>query len=115
MELRRRLEVGRDDQSHGAVLHLQVHEIWNRSRISYSPMEAAGNPAILQIKGRMFEHGLSGTMPICRRSPNLEMYYEPGKELVAFEDLDDCVDKVKFYLAHESERARIARAYHDRT
>jgi spore maturation protein CgeB len=47
--------------------------------------------------------------------PNLERYYQPGQECVTFDDLDDCVAKAKYYLAHESERARIARAYHDRT
>ena len=45
----------------------------------------------------------------------LEEFYEPGKELVVFGDLDDCVEKVRYYLRHESERARIARAYRDRT
>jgi hypothetical protein len=101
--------------SGGAIPLERVHEIWNRSRISYSPMEAAGDPAILQIKGRVFEQGLSGTMLLCRHSPNLEMYYEPGKELVPFDDLDDCIEKVKFYLANETARMRIARAYRDRT
>lgn len=92
----------------------ELHEIWNRSRISYTPMECIGAD-ILQIKARTFEQALSGTLMICRQSPYLERYYEPGKEFVPFDDLDDCVDKVKFYLAHESERARIAKAYHDRT
>ena len=92
-----------------------INDIWNRSRISYTPMEASVGADLLQIKSRTFEQGLSGTLMVCRRSPNLELYYEPGKEFVPFDDLDDCVDKVKFYSQHESERARIARAYHDRT
>lgn len=98
-----------------AIPFQEMHEIWNRSRISYTPMEAAGDSSILQIKGRVFEQGLSGTMLICRQSPYLERYYEPGKEFVPYVGIDDCVEKVKFYLAHENERARIARAYHDRT
>lgn len=101
---------------YGRAIHFDaINEIWNRSRISYTPMEASVSTDILQIKSRAFEQGLSGTMMICRQSPNLERYYEPGKEFVPFETLDDCVDKVKFYLQHESERARIAQAYHDRT
>lgn len=101
---------------YGVAIHYnEINDIWNRSRISYTPMEASVNAGILQIKSRAFEQGLSGTLMICRQSPNLDMYYEPGKEFVTFDDLDDCVDKVKFYLEHESERARIARAYRDRT
>ena len=92
-----------------------INDIWNRSRISYTPMEASVGVDLLQIKSRTFEQGLSGTLMVCRRSPNLELYYEPGKEFVPFDDLDDCVEKVRHYLRHESERARIAKAYRDRT
>jgi hypothetical protein len=101
---------------YGAAIHYQeITEIWNRSRISYTPMEASVSADILQIKSRVFEQGLSGTLMVCRLSPNLERYYEPGNEFVPFEDLDDCVEKVRFYLKNESERARIARAYYERT
>ncbi|HWW74449.1 MAG TPA: glycosyltransferase, partial [Pyrinomonadaceae bacterium] len=41
--------------------------------------------------------------------------YEPGKEFVPFEDLRDCVEKAKYYLRREGERAEIAAAYHRRT
>src|SRR5262249_9776940 len=57
-----------------AIPFERVHDIWNRSRISYTPMEAPGVPAILQIKARAFEQGLSGAVMICRRSPNLVMH-----------------------------------------
>jgi hypothetical protein len=101
---------------YGPAIHYQeINEIWNRSRISYTPMEASVSPAILQIKSRVFEQGLSGTLMVCRLSPSLERYYEPGKEFVPFDDLDDCIDKVTFYLKHESARARIAEAYCERT
>jgi spore maturation protein CgeB len=59
--------------------------------------------------------GLSGTLMLCEHSPDLERYYEPGKEFVAFESLDDCAEKASWYLAHEDERARIALNYRDRT
>jgi spore maturation protein CgeB len=98
-----------------AVSFREVHAIWNRSKISYTPMGASTDPALLQIKGRTFEMGLSGTMMLCQHSPNLERYYEPGKEFIAFDNLEDCAGKARYYLAHESERARIARAYRDRT
>jgi len=101
---------------YGAPINFdEINAIWNRSRISYTPMEASVSADILQIKSRTFEQGLSGTLMVCRQSPDLELYYEPGKEFVPFHDLDDCVEKVKFYLQHESERARIAKAYYDRT
>jgi spore maturation protein CgeB len=78
-------------------------------------MEASISAELLQIKSRVFEMGLSGTLMVCRLSPNLDRYYEPEKEFVPFEDLDDCIEKTNYYLVHEAERARIAAAYRDRT
>jgi spore maturation protein CgeB len=92
-----------------------MNEIWNRTKISYTPMGASVDQQLLSIKSRTFEMGLSGTLMLCQHSPNLEMYYEPNKEFVPFETLEECVDKAKYYLAHENERARIAKSYHDRT
>jgi len=98
-----------------AIHYREINDIWNRSKISYTPMEASVNADLLQIKSRAFEMGLSGTLMLCRLSPRLDRYYEPWKEFVPFEDLDDCVGKAKYYLSHENERARIAEAYRDRT
>jgi hypothetical protein len=101
---------------YGRPIHYdEINEIWNRSKISYTPMEASVSADILQIKSRTFEQGLSGTLMVCRQSPGLDEYYEAGKEFVPIDDLDDCVEKVRYYLKHESERMRIARAYRDRT
>jgi len=78
-------------------------------------MGASADPRLYQIKSRTFEMGLSGTLMVCQHSPNLERYYEPEKEFIPFSDLSECAEKVRYYLSHESERLRIARAYHDRT
>src|SRR6266568_137734 len=100
----------------GTALEFEaVYDIWNRSRISYTPLDGGKGGKFLQVRGRVFEMGLSGTLMLCEHSPNLERYYEPGKEFVAFESLDDCVEKASWYLAHENERARIALNYRDRT
>jgi hypothetical protein len=98
-----------------ALTFEQINRIWNRSRISYTPMGASADPRLYQIKSRTFEMGLSGTLMVCQHSPNLERYYEPEKEFVPFSDLSECAEKVRYYLSHESERLRIARAYYDRT
>jgi spore maturation protein CgeB len=59
--------------------------------------------------------GLSGTLMLCEHSPNLERYYEPGRECVTFETLEDCAEKALWFLSHESERTRIATSYYERT
>jgi spore maturation protein CgeB len=98
-----------------AILFKDVNDIWNRSKVSYTPMGASVDPKLLSIKSRTFEMGLSGTLMLCQHSPHLERYYEPGKEFVPFHDLDDCAEKAKYYIRHDSERDRIAEAYRRRT
>ena len=93
----------------------QVHDVWNRSRVSFAPMGSSTDAARLQVKGRVFEMGLSGTLMLSQRGPDIERFYEPGKEFVAYDSVEDCADKAKFYLRNEPERARIAEAYHRRT
>ena len=59
--------------------------------------------------------GLSGTLMLAQENPLLNQYYEPYKEYVPFETLEDCVAKVKFYLKNESARIAIADAYAKRS
>ena len=91
-----------------------VKAIWNRSKISFTPLDASqGNT--LQIKARVFDMGLSGTVMLCSKNPDLYEFYEPNKEFVEFESMDECVDKIKYLSAHENERLRIAQCYYERT
>jgi hypothetical protein len=92
-----------------------INEIWNRSRISFTPMAGGPSGSVLSIKSRTFDMGLSGTLMLCEHSPHLEDYYEPGEEFVPFESLADCAAKARFYLRNESARMRIAERYRDRT
>jgi spore maturation protein CgeB len=93
----------------------EINVIWNRSRISFCPMAGGPRGDVLSIKSRTFDMGLSGTLMLCQRSPDLERYYEPGKECVTFENLEECAEKAKWYLSHEPERARLAGNYRNRT
>jgi hypothetical protein len=100
----------------GAALGFEeINNIWNRTRVSYTPMTGGPHGEVLSLKSRTFDMGLSGTLMLCEHSPNLERYYEPGMECVTFETLEDCAEKALWYLSHESARARIARRYYERT
>jgi len=92
----------------------EVKSIWNRTRVSFTPL-GAWNSSSSQIKARVFDMGLSGTVMLCDVASELYEYYEPGKEYVEYDNLDECISKVKYLLTHEAERERIARAYYQRT
>ncbi len=68
-----------------------------------------------QIKGRNFEVPGCGGFTLTGSAENLEEYYEPGRDVVCFEDKEDLVGKVRYYLEHEEKRAVIARTGYERT
>jgi len=95
--------------------YAEVNAVWNRTRVSYTPLASSIDPRLLQMKGRIFQMGMSGTLMLCDNHPEIGQYYESGKEYVPFDSIDDCADKARYYLTHEPERARIAQAYYERT
>jgi len=100
----------------GAAIHFrEINAIWNRSRVSYTPMTGGPSGNVLSIKSRTFDMGLSGTLMLCEHSPNLERYYEPGKECITFSSLEECSDKARWYCTHEKERLQITLNYRNRT
>ena len=46
---------------------------------------------------------------------DLRDYYKLGEEIVVYEDNEDLLRKVKYYLAHPKEREEIARRGYERT
>lgn len=68
-----------------------------------------------QIKGRNFEVPGCGGFLLTGMAENLGQYYAIGKEVVCFDDRHDLIEKVRYYLAHEDERAVIAEAGYERT
>lgn len=76
--------------------------------------EPVGEPTE-QIKGRNFEVPGCGGFLLTGNADNLSEYYDIGKEVVCFHDIDDMVQKIRYYLKHEDERAAIAQAGYEKT
>jgi len=68
-----------------------------------------------QIKARVFEVPGAGGLLATENAEHLEDFYESGKEVVIFEDIDDLVDKIEYLLAHSDKRDAIAQAGYVRT
>lgn len=92
----------------------EINEIWNRTRISFTPLEAS-RPGYLQVKSRVFDMGLSGTMMLCTRNLALDEFYQRGTEYEDYANMEEACDKARHYLNNESARSRIAKAYYERT
>ena len=80
-----------------------------------SNMETFTHQNIRQIKARHFEIPACGGLVFTSPADDLETYYVPGKEMVLYEDQKDLIEKINYYLAHEDERAAIAKAGYERT
>jgi spore maturation protein CgeB len=68
-----------------------------------------------QIKARIFEVSACGGFLLTGYADNLRDYYEEGREITIFKDKNDLMEKCRYYLEHEDERAAIAKAGHERT
>jgi spore maturation protein CgeB len=60
---------------------------------------------------RMYELPAHGVMMVCDKAGGNahERVFAPGEEAVYYDSLDEAIELVEYYLAHEDERARIAR------
>ncbi|MBS3903235.1 MAG: glycosyltransferase [Anaplasmataceae bacterium] len=81
----------------------------------YSNLRSWFDRGTPQIKGRHFEIPACGGFLLTGSADDLENFYEPNKEMVLFSDLNDYVEKIKYYLSHDTEREAIAKAGYERT
>jgi spore maturation protein CgeB len=122
----------------GRVTQDEMIRIFNQSRINlnFSNASARGRARILragldwitrslfpaalpaysdQIKGRNFEVPGCGGFLLTATADDLESYYQPGKEIVCFDGIDELAEKIKYYLANDQERRVIAECGYQRT
>lgn len=56
-----------------------------------------------------------GAMLITDWKANLQDLFEVGKEVVAYRSTEECVERIRYYLEHDGQRAVIAEAGKART
>jgi spore maturation protein CgeB len=67
-------------------------------------------PARNQIKGRTFEVPGCGGFELTERVPQIERYFELGREIAVYDDVPGMIDQIRHWLAHPDERAAVAQA-----
>jgi spore maturation protein CgeB len=63
---------------------------------------------------RTFEIPACGGFMLHERTDEVLNFFEEGAEIACFSDEVELVDKVRYYLTHESEREKMRRAAHER-
>jgi spore maturation protein CgeB len=97
----------------GQAWGMDMYRVPAKSRIAVNRHGdfAAGHAANM----RMFEATGVGALLMTESAANLPDFFEPGREVVAYDDADDLVEKIHHFLEHEDERRRIAAAGQRRT
>lgn len=60
------------------------------------------------INYRTFYLPANGVMQVCDNRSHLGKIYELGKEVIGFDNVKECIDLCRYYLAHDQERRQIA-------
>ncbi len=100
-------------RSHGEVYGRGLYDVMLRSRIAVNVhIGVAGG---LAGNMRMFEATGCGALLLTEQASNLGELYVPGQEVVSSADTDDLIGRIRHYVAHPDEAARIAAAGQRRT
>ena len=85
-----------------------------KARLPEYPFDKHG--LFYQLKGRLFHAVGAGAMVLNEYCPELENMFDIGKEIVTFEfnNMDDFRNKLNWYVTHDTERQKIARAGYER-
>ncbi len=95
------------------VSHKKMIEIANQSIINLNFSDQPAN-GVKCLKNRVMEITGSGQFLLSEDFPEAKMLFS-DKELVLFSSYDELKEKIKYYLSHDKERDKIARAGHKKT
>ncbi|NQT30035.1 MAG: glycosyltransferase [Candidatus Saganbacteria bacterium] len=98
----------------GMISHDMMLAVFNKSKINLN-LSQNSHGIRSQMKGRHFEVPACGAFLLSSHDADLEHYYELGKEIETFDTIEEMIDKIKYYLSHDEEREKIARAGYERT
>jgi len=97
----------------GPVWGGEMYQVLHDARIVFNRhIDVAENYA---NNMRLYETTGVGTLLLTDYKQNLADMFEPGKEVIAYRDADECAELAGYYLDHDDEREAIARAGQKRT
>lgn len=99
------------DRFHGHVDENRYSSLIGGSKICLGYVSASNQD---QYTGRSIEIPACGGFFLGERTEAHARLYEEGKEAEFFGSHGECVDKIRYYLAHDRRRTEIARAGHRR-
>ncbi len=96
----------------GQAWGVQMYQISRNSKIT---LNHHGDIPPYANNCRLYETTGVGSLLITDWKPDLKEMFEPGKEVIAYRDNDECAELIQYYLEHEEQRKAVARAGQERT
>jgi len=97
----------------GRLSQADLLKIYGQSKISLN-ISFASKEDRIQIKGRDFETPGCGSLLLTKDTDEIAEYFTPGEEIITYHDANDAAEKIKYYLANEDERMKIAKNGYER-
>jgi len=94
----------------GFINAQKIAEVFGKAKIILGTGNVAYNKDILTIKLRDFDATMSDALYITHRNPDLLKLFKEGKEIECYDEINECIEKIKFYLAHPEKLEAIADA-----
>lgn len=83
----------------------QMPEIFKRSKIN---LNITLRSILSGIPLRVLDIMGAGGFALSNYQIEIAEYFQPGKEIVVYESMEDCLEKIQYYLEHDGEREKIA-------
>ena len=91
----------------GVIETDQIPELFARSLIVLGVGTIGHCTDFYALKMRDFDGPISGSLYLTHHNPDLEKLYIVGEEIETYHTIEDCVNKVKYYLEHPDEADKI--------
>lgn len=98
----------------GPLSNEEMVRLYSLSRINLGFAAVGHSKKLMCLKGRDFEVPMSGGLYLTQDNPELSLVYEVGKEIVTYQKVRDCAEKIRYLLDHPEEAAKIRKAGRER-
>jgi hypothetical protein len=92
----------------GHIAGKDVPRLFGRSKIILGSGLVGHSANLTTLKLRDFDGPMAGAFYITSYNPLLESHFNIGEEIFTYENVDDCIYKIKYFLTNEELRIRIA-------
>ena len=94
----------------GPLTDEEMIKLYSRSRINLGFAGVGHSRRLVCLKGRDFEVPMSGGLYLAQNNPDLSLVYDVGKEIITYQNENDCAQKIRWLLAHPDEADAIRKA-----